>query len=357
MAQATPETDATIESLLEQRAQYEQWIQRLESAGEKAPPAVRQKVRTDYEARLQGVIQQLRGHAATINAELERHQSAQGNLDRERRTAEEALSEAEVRFAVGEFSDEEWNRISDEAQELLERLRGELRVEGDEIARLAEVQQLISAPRRPAPAPVAAAPVAAAPGAPQALATTVTHQMYELEAEPEPVSVSAVGQGPAHQQPAPREPAPQHASVSHTPAHRASAPQASAPPAASNQGPGNQPRTAGEAQASPAAAASALDEMTFLKSVSEEERPAASQPSRRPSNPGTGAQGRAEGAAPAAPSGPAPMSSAPAASAASSPSKGGPAGVAKTLKCGECATLNRPTEWYCERCGAELAAM
>lgn len=30
---------------------------------------------------------------------------------------------------------------------------------------------------------------------------------------------------------------------------------------------------------------------------------------------------------------------------------------AKTLKCNECGTLNRPTEWYCERCGAELAAL
>ena len=30
---------------------------------------------------------------------------------------------------------------------------------------------------------------------------------------------------------------------------------------------------------------------------------------------------------------------------------------AKTLKCGECGALNRPTEWYCERCGAELAAV
>jgi hypothetical protein len=29
----------------------------------------------------------------------------------------------------------------------------------------------------------------------------------------------------------------------------------------------------------------------------------------------------------------------------------------KTLKCQECATMNYPTEWYCERCGAELAAV
>jgi hypothetical protein len=29
----------------------------------------------------------------------------------------------------------------------------------------------------------------------------------------------------------------------------------------------------------------------------------------------------------------------------------------KTLKCQECGTMNFPTEWYCERCGGELAAM
>jgi len=32
-------------------------------------------------------------------------------------------------------------------------------------------------------------------------------------------------------------------------------------------------------------------------------------------------------------------------------------GPKKTLKCGECGVMNFPTEWYCERCGAELAAL
>jgi hypothetical protein len=31
--------------------------------------------------------------------------------------------------------------------------------------------------------------------------------------------------------------------------------------------------------------------------------------------------------------------------------------AAKTLKCGECGAANYPTEWYCERCGAELASL
>ena len=62
---------------------------------------------------------------------------------------------------------------------------------------------------------------------------------------------------------------------------------------------------------------------------------------RRSSNPGVGAPqaSRAVETAPA-PSG-----------------KAGAPGVGKTLKCGECGTLNRPTEWYCERCGAELAGI
>ncbi len=29
----------------------------------------------------------------------------------------------------------------------------------------------------------------------------------------------------------------------------------------------------------------------------------------------------------------------------------------KTLKCNECGSMNYPTEWYCERCGGELAAL
>jgi hypothetical protein len=34
-----------------------------------------------------------------------------------------------------------------------------------------------------------------------------------------------------------------------------------------------------------------------------------------------------------------------------------PADGAKTLRCQECNALNYPTEWYCERCGGELATI
>ena len=163
MAKPTSDTDSTIEGLLQQRAQFEQWLARLDSTGDKAPPAVRAKVRGDYEARLRGVIDQLRGHAATIAEELDRHKGTQSGLDRERRHAEEELAEAEVRYAVGEYGEDEWRRISDEGSDKLSRLRGELRSVGDEIARLAEVQGLIGGAPKPAPPPPPPPPPAPAP--------------------------------------------------------------------------------------------------------------------------------------------------------------------------------------------------
>jgi hypothetical protein len=288
MANPTSDTDTTIEALLQQRAQYEQWLARLDAAGDKAPPAVRAKVRGDYEARLRGVIDQLRGHAATIAEELDRQRRTQAGLDQERRQAEESLAEAEVRHAVGEYSEDEWNRISGESNDRLSRLRDELRGVGGEIARLAEVQGLIGGAPRPAEPP-APPPVAVAP-------------------EPEPVAPPAP---PAAARAAPKAATAKELEITHGP-----------PPPA--------------------------DELAFLKSVAEEERkPApAAAPTRRASSPGSAGPSAGRTADAPATTG-----------QTTAPGKSGGTNVAKTLKCGECGTLNRPTEWYCERCGAELAGI
>jgi hypothetical protein len=292
MANTTPDTETTIEVLLEQRTQYEEWLARLDASGDKVPPAVRQRVRGDYEARLRAVLDQLRGRGAAISEELERHHAAQAELDRERRTAEEALAEAEIRHAVGEYGEDEWHRLSEQSRGEIDQLRARLRTVGGDIARLTEVQTLVAAPRTAAP------PSAPAPK-PEIVEETpfVTHVAEPIvEAKPAP---------PPPERPAARPPRP---------------------------------------QPEPAAAAPS-DELAFLKSVSDDEhRPA----QRRPSNEG-GTGSAVTTAAPRAPE--------PAAQTTTSVSGKSPSGVAKTLKCGECGTLNRPTEWYCERCGAELAGV
>ncbi|MBA3445394.1 MAG: CdvA-like protein [Gemmatimonadales bacterium] len=290
MAKSTTDNDSTIEALLEQRSQYEEWLLRLDTSGDKAPPAVRQRVRGDYEARLESVMEQLRGRSAVIAEELERQHASQAELDRERRAAEEALAEAEVRHTVGEYGEEEWRRLSDQSRGGIEQLRTRLRSIGAEITRLTDVQALLVTPRGAAAPPPPPPP----PPAPPA-----------------------------------RTPRPEIIEQSPFETHLAEEPLAATPA----------PATKAEPSAPPPAK---VDELAFLKSVSEEET---SRPVRRPSNPGMPAQ-----TATAAPRPQEPATPAPAAGKVAS-------GVAKTLKCGECGTLNRPTEWYCERCGAELAGV
>jgi hypothetical protein len=85
-----------------------------------------------------------------------------------------------------------------------------------------------------------------------------------------------------------------------------------------------------------------VDELAFLKSVTEDEKGGA--PSVRRAS---GAQFQPAEPAPAQ----ATKLNAPA------PAEAREQEPAKTLKCQECGTMNLPTEWYCEQCGAELAAL
>lgn len=96
------------------------------------------------------------------------------------------------------------------------------------------------------------------------------------------------------------------------------------------------------------------DELDFLKSVAVEQSSSLSpqnasehQPSAEESTPAAAAPKIAS----------APIPAPVATTAAASKPQASTSSQAKTLKCGECGTLNRPTEWYCERCGAELAAL
>lgn len=289
----TPDTDVTIEALLEQRTQYEEWLAKLDNSGDKAPPAVRERIRGDYEARLQSVMEQLRGRGSAISEELERHHASQAELDRQRRAAEEALAESEVRHSVGEYTEDEWRRVSDQSRREIEQLRAQLRSVGAEITRLTQVQSLIAAPRTAAPAPAPPAAVPRPAPKPELIeqAPFVTH-VADPMADP-----------------------------------------AAPPPRTAPQPPTPQPESA----------APEVDELTFLKSVSDEEPRAA--PRR------TAASGSSSTATSAPPREPEVQAPSPA------PSGKAAAAVAKTLKCGDCGTLNRPTEWYCERCGAELAGV
>jgi hypothetical protein len=326
MADDTSPGGAPIEALLQERARFQQWLAKLDSAAGSAPPTVRAKVRADYQGRLQAVIEQLKSHAETIRSALDRHQREQQELAERRSQAEESLAEAEVRHLVGEYADDAWEQMRTQTSQTVQALKVELEKVGQEIERLEEVQSFIA---EPAP---------------------IETEAPEPEPEAEPVPIAELEPVPSGPRPAPPiemlpDPTPDIAAAAGSPPTLEPAPDlASAAPGAPRfvPKPGVEPARGRPPVAAPAAprpAAVPADELAFLKSVAGDDRrtvPRRSGETARPETP------------------PEPAVT----TAAHQPSaKPGQASQAKTLKCGECGTLNRPTEWYCERCGAELAAL
>ena len=281
MAKSPDSGSNAVQALLAERTQYEEWLSKL--AGSNAPDAVRRRVQADYESRLGRIMESLREHGDSIVADLDRLRTSEADLSRRESEAQETMAEAELRHAVGEYTDGKWNEISRVQHASLDGVRKELGRLRQEIDRLSEVQALIEGDSTAA-----------------------------AEATPEPASPEPVQ---AQRAPEPARPAPEPPKV-----------------------------------ARPAKPEQSDDELDFLKSVAVDQSASLSPQNASDDQP------TAEESVPDSAPEPSP-SVAPVMAAAPARPQASPSNQAKTLKCGECGTLNRPTEWYCERCGAELAAL
>ena len=244
MPKSSSKSTLVIERLLEERRQYEAWINRLDAAGDATPENVRVKVRADYHARLLAVTEELKAHAEQARQLIAQKQEQLAVLTKREKDVADRLKESELRHAVGEYDETQWTQVHKDALAELMSVREELKATAADIGKLEELDRLVRVkPGRGAP-----------PGA---------------DRRPGPKRVP-------------------------------------------------------------------LDELAFLKSVTEDDN---SGPSPR----------RASGAQ-FQPDIPEALPSKPGASEANQDGE-------KTLKCPECGTMNLPTEWYCEQCGAELAAL
>lgn len=294
-----------IEELLASRQQVSEWLHRLGSAGSKVPESVRERVRSDYESRLSGVVDKLRSHSTAINDSLSGLRRQLAEQEREQGAEEEALAEAQLRYSVGEYSERDWRKHEERSGTQLERHGAEIHRLGEEIMRLEDVM-----------AQIAGAPAVAEEMDPVTIEKSEDGEdgaeTYQLQTDPfitlddaptDPRTQSVFDEAPA----LPSDPDP---GVDPVPAEPA-VPEA---PRFTPRGGGIPPRPR------PSAPHKAVDdELAFLKSVSQDAPRATATETRV---------------------------SPPQASVGS-----------KTLKCQDCGTLNRPTEWYCERCGAELSAV
>ena len=320
MSKAPTKSTAAIQRLLEERRQYEAWIARIDAAGGAAPSTVRSRVRSDYEARLNAVTEELKVHAEAARLMAAQRKELRRDLQTKETTAAERLSEAELRHAVGEYDESQWTQVHKEALAELVSVREELGSVEEDIAQLEELERLVRLrptppppPAQPAPQPAAAPAPAPAPAAPPSLTPAApSSPMLRVGSPPRPPPPGSALQ----------------------------------PPPQARQEPKAEPKTEPKAPDRP----SMIDELAFLKSVTEDEKRGIGSPAPAPAPRRSGAQFQ--------PAEPASGRTAPAPTPAPAalPTNDDPEPV-RTLKCRECGTMNLPTEWYCESCGAELAAL
>jgi len=330
---------AEIEGLLASRQQLTGWLERLDAAGSRAPEVVRAKVRGDYQGRLAQVLEQLRTHSDHVHGRLTGLSAQLGEFRQHRGEEVEVRAEAELRHSVGEYTDEEWQVIELGCSGKITSFDHEIHRLAEEIRRMEEVQALIAG--SPAPAPETAAPRAETPAprmpeqpsvpaatAPMEPELVVSHGPIEIEPTDVPAA-DVLGDSLPRSLSLVRDEEPEAP---------AEAPAATVRPEAPRFTPRNPPprqRDSGPARAIPFPAPSQTpapgDELAFLRSVSLDAAPPSTRLTPNAAPNAAGMMDKEER---------------PSQQAAS-----------KTLKCGECGTLNRPTEWYCERCGAELAAL
>jgi len=281
MAEKEPVSLDALNGLLKERQRYEEWLGALEAKRASTSDSVYQRVQADYQTRLREVSSKLAERAGELRENIDALTLKLDDVSRQETQQREARQEAELRAAVGEYTDKQWKEIGGAWDKELARLvkeKNSLDAQLNELNRIfglsvKEKQSAAAAMARPGSEDGTRAPIS---------------PVVPRPAIPEPPTLNP----PSRIEPS-------------------SAPRAQAP-----------------APGTPAGR-SPFDQFPVLR-------------------PGTGAG--------SPPSGTTAVATPPAV-----PKSGGAQDPRseqhKTLKCPECGAANYPTEWYCERCGGELATM
>ena len=288
-----------IEVLLAERRKYEQWLAQLDARKDSTPSHVFVKVHRDYSARLGEAQQKLSSESGAVHALATELEESLAKLERQIAERTDERAEADLRASVGEFAGKEWDKLRGKLDGAITDLSGER--EGIQ-RELDTLRALLSEAEPPAV------------GEPKrdvddiAFLRSVLGRSTPYSNTPAPIAEAAPAPAPA---PAPEPPA------------EAEGPRASTSARASSAATARPSTSAAAAPARPSA-----PELFATPEIPEGPPGPRGTDDERPSRP-SGTFGHAT-----------PRS----------------LEAVKSLKCQECGTLNYPTEWYCERCGGELAA-
>jgi hypothetical protein len=279
MAEREPVSLDALNGLLKERQRYEEWLAALEDKRANTPDSVYQRVQGDYQTRLRDVSSKLAERAGELRENIDALTIKLEDITRQETQQREARQEAELRAAVGEYTDKQWKEIGGAWDKELARL---VKEKGAVDAQLSELNRIFALSVKEKQSEAAQSRGSGSDGFRAPISPVLPR--------------AAVLQPPALNPPSRVE----------QPAPRAQNP----PPA-------------------PSPARSPFDQFPVLR-------------------PGGGSSTP-------------PQTTTAVATPPSVPKSGGAndprSEQHKTLKCPECGAANYPTEWYCERCGGELATM
>lgn len=283
-----------LNDLISERKRYEAWIRALDERADTTPAHILERVRSDYTGRLAHVADRLAEHASDLQGAIHELEGKVAAAAASVREREETRLEGELRASVGEYGDEKWEELRDRLDaELAGLIQDRDRLEGE----LGDLREIL-AQAVPAEDQVADATRASAAGA---------HPTPVPEAglaDAAPVEQQDAGSIPGEGIPDASIAAPESAAMLND------LREAGSGAGAGSTAADGRAQSAGGAQG---AGDDPLGELGYLVPA-----------------PGQAAAGTANGAA---------------------------TDSAKTLRCQECHAMNYPTEWYCERCGGELATL
>ena len=288
-----------VRQLLAEKAKFEKWLIDLDAKRETTPGHVFDRVRTDYTGRLEGVLERLRSHSSAMREHAATLSKKLAQLSESEQGILDTRIESELRAQVGELSPQDWEKISK-------------KVEKD----LAKIKQ------------------------DQALITSDLNELRGLLAgvDGQPAPPEATGGQPASTEAASAPDTDGGAKVDELAFLKSVI--GTTPPAA-------QPAAGTEAGTRPAGSATPASDQAAVADEKVPAKPAAKLVETPP--PGPTIRLRTGGEEPLAMH-----------VTGSNPIVLRSSGVVeqpKTLKCAECSAMNYASEWYCERCGAELTSV
>src|SRR6266550_2713278 len=111
MADKEPVSLDALNGLLKERQRYEEWLTALDQKRANTSDSVFARVQSDYQTRLREVSSKLAERAGELRESIDTLSARLDEISRQELQQREARQEAELRAAVGEYTDKQWKEI------------------------------------------------------------------------------------------------------------------------------------------------------------------------------------------------------------------------------------------------------